>query len=121
MPNPSPAADSRSAVHSSAAQLVSRIASLAPVEAAAAWFLAHQDLLLERQMEVTAIPAPPFGEAARAEWLAKRFRELGLQDVEIDGIGNVIGLRSGTVRQAEPKYLAITAHIDTVFPLGTGV
>src|SRR5919109_2371942 len=101
MPNPSSAADSRSAVQS-AGQLISRIASLAPVEAAAAWFLAHQDLLVERQMEVTAIPAPPFGETARAEWLASRFRELGLVDVEIDGIGNVIGLRSGIARQKEP-------------------
>ena len=63
----------------SAAQQVARIAALAPVEAAAAWFLAHEEQLLERQMEVTRIAAPPFGEAARAEWLAARFRELGLE------------------------------------------
>ena len=100
---------------------VARIAALAPVEAATAWFLAHEELLLERQMEVTRIPAPPFGETARAEWLAARFRELGLEEVHIDGIGNVIGIRPGAAAQPEPKYLAVTAHMDTVFPAGTGV
>lgn len=103
------------------ARQVSRIAALAPVEAATAWFLAHEELLLERQMEVTRIPAPPFGETARAEWLAARFRELGLEEVHIDGIGNVIGIRPGAAAQPEPKYLAVTAHMDTVFPAGTGV
>jgi acetylornithine deacetylase/succinyl-diaminopimelate desuccinylase-like protein len=72
-------------------------------------------------MEVTRIPAPPFGEAARADWLAARFRELGLDDVHIDGIGNVVGLRPGLHPPTDPRYVAITAHIDTVFPAGTGV
>ncbi|MGZ4817206.1 MAG: M20/M25/M40 family metallo-hydrolase [Terriglobales bacterium] len=106
---------------SAVARQVARIAALAPVEAATAWFLAHEELLLERQMEVTRIPAPPFGETARAEWLAARFRELGLEEVHIDGIGNVIGIRPGAAAQPEPKYLAVTAHMDTVFPAGTGV
>ena len=121
MANIPSAAESRPPARIVAAQPVARIAGLAPVEAAAAWFLAHEEHLLERQMEVTRIAAPPFGEAARAEWLAARFRELGLSDVHIDGIGNVIGIRPGLAEQREPKYLAITAHIDTVFPAGTGV
>ena len=103
------------------AQQVARIAALAPVEAAAAWFLAHEERLIERQMEVTRIAAPPFGEAARAEWLASRFRELGLEDVHLDGIGNVIGIRPGRQLQSEPKFLAVSAHLDTVFPASTGV
>jgi acetylornithine deacetylase/succinyl-diaminopimelate desuccinylase-like protein len=118
MPNPTSAADSRT---SERLADVARIAALAPVEAAAAWFLAHAEELLERQMEVTRIPAPPFGEAARADWLAARFRELGLDDVHIDGIGNVVGLRPGLHPPTDPRYVAITAHIDTVFPAGTGV
>jgi acetylornithine deacetylase/succinyl-diaminopimelate desuccinylase-like protein len=118
MPNPTSAADSRS---SERLADVARIAALAPVEAAAAWFLAHAEELLERQMEVTRILAPPFGEAARAEWLAARFGELGLDDVHIDGIGNVVGLRPGLHPPTDARYLAITAHIDTVFPVGTGV
>ena len=57
------------------------------------------------------IAAPPFGEAARAEWLAARFRELGLEDVHLDGIGNVIGIRPGRQVQSEPKFLAVSAHL----------
>ena len=116
-----PAAESPMPAQTAVARQVARIAALAPVEAATAWFLAHEELLLERQMEVTRIPAPPFGETARAEWLAARFRELGLEEVHIDGIGNVIGIRPGAAAQPEPKYLAVTAHMDTVFPAGTGV
>jgi acetylornithine deacetylase/succinyl-diaminopimelate desuccinylase-like protein len=118
MSNPSTAADSRS---SERLADVARIAALAPVEAAAAWFIAHGEDILDLQMEVTRIPAPPFGETARAEWLAARFRELGLEDVHLDGIGNVIGIRPGRQKQTDPQYLAVTAHIDTVFPAGTPV
>ena len=118
MPNPPAAAESRS---SERLADVARIAALAPVEAAAAWFIAHGEGILDLQMEVTRIPAPPFGEAARAEWLAARFRELGLHDVHLDGIGNVIGIRPGRQQPSDPQYVAITAHIDTVFPAGTPV
>ncbi len=114
-------AESRTAAQIAAAEQVARIAALAPVEAAAAWFLAHEEQLIERQIEITRIPAPPFGESARAEWLAARFRDVGLEDVHIDGIGNVIGVRPGTNANGEAKYFGITAHIDTVFPAGTAV
>jgi acetylornithine deacetylase/succinyl-diaminopimelate desuccinylase-like protein len=60
------------------------------------------------------IPAPPFGESARAEWLKKRFREVGLTDVHIDEVGNVFGIRG-----AGPAFVSLSAHIDTVFPAGT--
>ncbi|MGI9104351.1 MAG: M20/M25/M40 family metallo-hydrolase [Terriglobales bacterium] len=116
---PPSAADARNGTMN-ADRRVARIAALAPVEAAAAWFLAHEEDLILRQIEVTRIPAPPFGEAARAEWLAARFRELGLEDVQIDDIGNVIAVRPGTAT-ADPKFIALTAHIDTVFPSGTVV
>ena len=65
-------------------------------------------------MEVAAIAAPPFGESARAHWLAERFRELGLREVEIDEAGNVLGQRPGT-----GPFVSLSAHIDTVFPATT--
>jgi acetylornithine deacetylase/succinyl-diaminopimelate desuccinylase-like protein len=65
------------------------------------------------------IPAPPFNERKRAEWLATRFRELGLADVAIDDTGNVTGLRKGT--DPSSRLVALTAHIDTVFPAGTPI
>ncbi len=39
---------------------------------------------MQWQRDLVAIAAPPFGEARRAEWLADRFRELKLEQVEID-------------------------------------
>lgn len=98
---------------------VAHIAGLTPVSIAADWLRAQEEQLLERQLEVTRIPAPPFGETARAEWLRERFVELGLHDVHTDGIGNVIGVRPGSQPEETPRYLAVTAHIDTVFPAGT--
>lgn len=96
-----------------------RIAAMRAVERASAWFESHAQALIDRQVEVTGIPAPPFGERARAEWLADRFREIGLGDVHLDGIGNVLGIRPGT--GPERRYLAVTAHLDTVFPPGAAV
>lgn len=102
-------------------QEVARIATLSAVRGALGWFVAHEPDLRRWQMELARIPAPPFGEAARAEWLRARFAELGLEDVHIDSEGNVLGVRRGAERDAQRggKFVALTAHIDTVFPAGT--
>jgi acetylornithine deacetylase/succinyl-diaminopimelate desuccinylase-like protein len=97
-----------------AATDVARVAALPQVHAGFAWFQRHERELCDWQMELTRIPAPPFGEAARAVWLAERFRNLGLEEVEIDAIGNVTGLRRGA--DSDARCLALGAHIDTVFP-----
>ena len=47
--------------------------------------------IMDWQRDLVAIPAPPFGEQARSEWLSVRFREAGLQNVEVDAIGDVFG------------------------------
>jgi tripeptide aminopeptidase len=96
---------------------IAHLASLPEVGQACDWFLLAEPRLQRWQMEVARIPAPPFGEAARSEWLAQRFRELGLDDVQIDDAGNVLGIHPGASRppQAGP-YVALSAHIDTVFP-----
>lgn len=98
------------------AQDIPRLAELHEVKAALAWFSAHNEEVTNEQMEVTRIPAPPFGEMLRARWLQERFRQLGLQDVHEEG-GNVFGVRPGSAPGA--KYIAFTAHLDTVFPAGT--
>lgn len=69
---------------------------------------------------LTEIPAPPFKEAARAEAFAQMFREHGLESVEIDAEGNVLGLRRGTAPAGGP-VVVVSAHLDTVFPEGTDV
>ncbi len=71
----------------------------------------------QQHITMTEIPAPTFQEAVRGDYVAERFRLLGFSKVRKDEVGNVIaerpGSRAGTV--------ALTAHLDTVFPLGTAV
>jgi acetylornithine deacetylase/succinyl-diaminopimelate desuccinylase-like protein len=102
----------------SSRQEVSRLAALPEVHAAFNWFRTHARELSDAQIEVARIPAPPFGERDRAEWLKNKFTALGLSDVHVDEIGNVIGVRPGTDSKSS-NVVALTAHIDTVFPAGT--
>lgn len=76
--------------------------------------LTHQQAVLETAIRVQQVPAPTFNEQQRAALVATEFERLGLQDVEIDAIGNVFARRPGS--QAAPALL-VTAHLDTVFPL----
>src|SRR5437763_12490882 len=98
-------------------QDVARIAELRQVHDAFKWFQSHEADLRKLQLQVTKIPAPPFGESRRAEWVRERFKEFGLYDIEIDRAGNVIGLSRGS-KQKSP-LVALTAHMDTVFPIET--
>ena len=100
-------------------QQIAGLAERRCVHQAFAWFHSHSRELEDRQLEVTAIPAPYLGEAARAAWLQARFDELGLAQVHQDELGNVFGIRPGT--ESEATYVALSAHLDTVFPAGTEV
>jgi acetylornithine deacetylase/succinyl-diaminopimelate desuccinylase-like protein len=91
--------------------------------------------VLAEQRELTEIPAPPFGEAPRARRMAELYRDAGLERVEIDDEGNVLGWllpradpgtprdraasRTGSGERRAP--LIVSAHLDTVFPEGTDV
>jgi acetylornithine deacetylase/succinyl-diaminopimelate desuccinylase-like protein len=94
---------------------VARLAASPEVRSAFNWFRLQEPQLLQWQMEMARIPAPPFGETARGAWLAERFKEVGLDDVRIDDVGNVFGVHPGFGR----RYVALSAHIDTVFPANT--
>jgi tripeptide aminopeptidase len=94
---------------------VARISASPEVRSAFNWFRSQEPQLAHWQLEMARIAAPPFGEGPRAAWLAERFRELGLDDVRIDDVGNVFGIHPGFGR----RYIALSAHIDTVFPAGT--
>lgn len=112
-PNP-PRAD-MSDVTPSLQQEVVRLAASPEVRSAYNWFRTQEPQLLQWQMEMARIAAPPFGESARGAWLQERFREIGLDDVRIDDVGNVFGIHPGFGR----RYVALSAHIDTVFPANT--
>jgi len=96
-------------------QEVVRLAGLPEVRSACARFRLEEPQFAEWQMEVSRVAAPPFGETARGEWLAERFRKIGLADVHMDDAGNVFGLRPGLT----DRFVALSAHIDTVFPAST--
>lgn len=74
--------------------------------------------LIEDQIAICEIPAPPFKEQARAERYRDLFREIGLVNVRIDREGNVLGERPG---RAPRPHVVVSAHLDTVFPEGTDV
>ena len=94
---------------------VARLAASPEVRSAFNWIRLQEPQLSHWQMEMARIPAPPFGESARGEWLAERFREVGLDDVRTDDVGNVFGTHPGFGK----RYIALSAHIDTVFPANT--
>ena len=98
-------------------QRITQLAALTSVHRAFSWLHLQQQRLRDWQIDLIRIPAPPFGEAARAEWMCDRFRDLGLYNIHIDSEGNALSfLREPT--EDEPLIL-LSAHIDTVFPAET--
>ena len=94
---------------------IARMASLPAVRSAMEWFRDEEAEFARWQMDLARIPAPPFGEEARAEWVAEKFHALGLREVHKDSVGNVFGLRRGELNWG----ISISAHLDTVFPPNT--
>jgi acetylornithine deacetylase/succinyl-diaminopimelate desuccinylase-like protein len=97
---------------------IARIAEMRGVHAAFI-SLHNQEMELRRwQRELTHIAAPPYGEAARSEWLREKFTALGLEHVEVDELGNVLAL---LYPDSGAPLIGISAHLDTVFPHGTSL
>ncbi len=79
---------------------------------------ASEPQTIEDEVRFCEIPAPSFDETARGVELKRVFTELGLQNVRVDRVGNVLGDRPGLA--ARPHFV-LAAHLDTVFPKGTDV
>ncbi len=97
---------------------VAGMVSSASFKQAAAFLDADHERFVRELISLTEILAPPFKEQKRAEAVLAMMRELGLADAEMDGEGNVMGLRKGT---GGGPLLVVLAHLDTVFPDGTNV
>ena len=80
------------------------------------YFETHADKITEEQIHICSVPASPFGEQERAEYLKQKFVELGLTEVEIDEEGNCLGLLRGASLQ---PLIVVSAHLDTVFSSDT--
>jgi acetylornithine deacetylase/succinyl-diaminopimelate desuccinylase-like protein len=96
---------------------VHRLAELPAFTRACASIHRADALTLEDQCTIARIPAPPFGERERGEWIRLAFVSLGLAGVQLDPEGNVMGVLEGTEPELPPVIIA--AHLDTVFPAGT--
>lgn len=82
------------------------------VGAAFRFFETNADAITAEHIRICSIPASPFGEHERAEYLSKKFASLGLTEVEVDEEGNCVGLLEGASRS---PLMVVSAHLDTVF------
>jgi acetylornithine deacetylase/succinyl-diaminopimelate desuccinylase-like protein len=102
----------RVALHKSASELMSNVA----VTRALRFFETNAEAITNEQIRICSVPASPFGEHERAEYLREKFSELGLTEVEIDEEGNCVGLLQGASRK---PLIVVSAHLDTVFSKDT--
>jgi acetylornithine deacetylase/succinyl-diaminopimelate desuccinylase-like protein len=72
--------------------------------------------LIDLTIQIQQIPAPTFEEAARADFVWRRFAAEGLADIHMDSAGNVLARLPGA---GSDSPLVVSAHLDTVFPAGT--
>ncbi len=97
---------------------VTQLMERADVRAANEYIAATDRQTLVHQIDLTEIPAPPFGEEARGRRMAELLGAAGLSNVQQDSVGNVLALRPGAEDRGP---LVLSAHLDTVFPAGTDV
>ena len=105
-------------ISTEAQQRISTLVADPRIQDSLAHIVAIESQLHSDHIELTEIPAPPFGEDKRAQRFAEMLRESGLSDVAIDDVGNVIGRRPG---RTGSRVVAYTARLDTVFPADTDV
>jgi len=97
---------------------VDSVATYRALSSARARLAARDAAILHAQITLAEIAAPTGEEHERGAFVARRFRALGLRDVEVDEAANVIGRRPG--RGGLPP-IVVCAHLDTVFPRGTSL
>ena len=105
-----------SSLKTAPAQTIRQLATLPEVERALHFFETNAEAITDEHIRICSIPATPFAEQQRAEYLAERFRQLGLHDVSLDEEGNCLGLFTGS---SSAPLVIVSAHLDTVFPAGT--
>ncbi len=97
---------------------VQRLAARADVAAAQAFIDRDRERTRQVLIVLTEVPAPPFAETERGRVYAGMLRDAGADSVWTDAVGNVLALRRGRTRE---RTVAVTGHLDTVFPEGTDV
>ena len=86
------------------------------VKAALAAFNWQTDDIVQLAIEVQQIPSPTGAEAEVAAFIEQRLGETGLSDIHQDSLYNTFARLPG---EESHLPLVLSAHTDTVFPLGT--
>jgi tripeptide aminopeptidase len=84
------------------------------VKKALAYIQSNHERTLASQVTIAEIPSPTFHEGERAKYMASEFRRVGLNNVEVDRQGNVLGWRDGEVKDT----FVVAAHLDISFAPG---
>ena len=103
-------------VSESIAAVLEKLTSEEKVRKALKFIEEDQENIIQKQIELTLIPAPTGHEEKKAKRLLEMFEEEGLTDCHIDPYGNAVGIRKGT---GTGKTVLLEGHMDTVFPLET--
>lgn len=98
------------------AQLVQELRRTPEVQDAFRFFEEEADAITDSQIRICSIPAGPFSEQERSEYLREQFLEIGLSAVEVDEVGNCFGLYEGA---SDQPLMVVSAHLDTVFSIET--
>ena len=101
-----------SALKTSPALTIRHVMSSAEVTRAFRFFETNAEAITDEHIRICSIPASPFGERERSQYLSEKFSSLGLSEVEIDDEGNCLGLIKGASRS---PLIVVSAHLDTVF------
>lgn len=99
-------------------ETVKELAKDEKVKEALDFLKTDNDATTNEQIELTGIEAPTFDEWTRGKAYKEKLQQLGVQEIQVDEVGNVFGIRKGT---GKGPSLVLCAHLDTVFPAGTDV
>lgn len=105
-----------SSLKTAPAQTLRQLSTVPEVAEALRFFETNAAAITEEHIRICSVPATPFAEHERAEYLAEKFRELGLHEVSLDEEGNCLGLWRGA---SSTPLIIVSAHLDTVFAKGT--
>lgn len=86
------------------------------VQKALSFLQEDDERTLGETLEMCQIPAPSYQEEKKAEYVFGKMQEAGLEDVHIDEVGNVLGVRKGN---GNGPRIVLAGHTDTVFPMET--
>ena len=85
-----------------------------PPDVARAWLDDQGTSILEEQVELARVPAPPFQERTRGDAIASKLGALGLAP-QFDELGNLLAWIPPGAGPAGAPPVIVAAHMDTVF------